>query len=219
MKTMDFSVGSNGTILHTSDGGINWNNINTGIISDVNSIYFTSNENGYIVGSGGVIIKTLDGGINWFTQVSGITSDLNSIVFVNDSTGLIAGDNGIILKTIDGGQNWNIKNEWGGLKLNSISFLNENIGYATGQWFIFKTTNGGENWNGIATIPNPNPFESIFCTEMGGYAVGAGIYCSIDGGNSWGLQYSTYGFLKSITFINENIGFAVGDYGLNSKNL
>jgi photosystem II stability/assembly factor-like uncharacterized protein len=63
-------VGANGTIVKTTDGGNNWNLINIGITTDLNSIYFNQGI-GYIVGSGGVIFKTTDNGNSWQNENSG----------------------------------------------------------------------------------------------------------------------------------------------------
>lgn len=49
--------GNFGKILYTSDGGANWNVINTGATNLIEGIHFTSSNNGYIVGGNGDAVK------------------------------------------------------------------------------------------------------------------------------------------------------------------
>ena len=51
------------SITRTTNGGINW--IPQAKISnnDLNSVYFTDSENGYIVGNFGSLLKTTNGGL------------------------------------------------------------------------------------------------------------------------------------------------------------
>jgi hypothetical protein len=47
------AVGDVGTILHTSDGGQNWQMISTGFADDLHVVVFTSAQRGWIAGGGG----------------------------------------------------------------------------------------------------------------------------------------------------------------------
>jgi len=58
-----FVVGSQGTILKTTDGGLNWVNISpAGITSTFFDLYFWNADIGLAVGSDGIIVRTTDGG-------------------------------------------------------------------------------------------------------------------------------------------------------------
>jgi photosystem II stability/assembly factor-like uncharacterized protein len=93
-----WSVGKNGTIVNTVDGGDNWINQNSGISSTLNAVYFANFDYGCAVGDSGVILTTVDRGENWSLESSPTNNNLNSVVFTNMFTGWIAGDNGTILK-------------------------------------------------------------------------------------------------------------------------
>jgi photosystem II stability/assembly factor-like uncharacterized protein len=51
-------VGSNGTILHSTNGGESWSSHNSGVQDNLNQIDFISNNIGYVVGDCNVILKT-----------------------------------------------------------------------------------------------------------------------------------------------------------------
>jgi hypothetical protein len=61
--TIGFAVGSSGTILATTDGGITWSNQTSPVSDGLNEVSFPDSVNGYAVGDNGVIIKTTTGGI------------------------------------------------------------------------------------------------------------------------------------------------------------
>jgi photosystem II stability/assembly factor-like uncharacterized protein len=102
-----YAAGYN-VILKTVDGGLNWDNLQTGTYGcSFNSIYFTDKNTGYAVGGDfeGLIIKTKDAGLTWFAQEivgAGYLEQLTSVFFPVSDTGYIAGYN-ILLKTTNGG--------------------------------------------------------------------------------------------------------------------
>ena len=98
-----WAVGEGGTILKTTDGGIDWNSQISGATERLLSVHFTNNNTGWIVGWSGTILKTTDGGTNWNFQTSGSTSRLYSVHFTDQNTGWAVGGRGTILKTTNGG--------------------------------------------------------------------------------------------------------------------
>jgi len=70
-STQLWVVGDKGLILMTTDGGISWDQQNSGVTQRLNDVAFSSATNGYAVGNGGTILKTTNGGGTWVTQRSG----------------------------------------------------------------------------------------------------------------------------------------------------
>ncbi len=121
LKSVSFSgrfgwiCGNNGTILKTTDYGINWSIINAGFSSyNLNSIFFTDSLKGLAVGSGGIILKTTNGGNNWIQIPSGTTEELTSV-----NNYYISGKNGIVLYSRDNGISF-IKKQITNYDLNGI---------------------------------------------------------------------------------------------------
>jgi photosystem II stability/assembly factor-like uncharacterized protein len=57
-------VGNGGTILHSTDGGVNWTAQASGTVALLRDVFFTSATNGYVVGNSGTILH--------YTQITDI---------------------------------------------------------------------------------------------------------------------------------------------------
>lgn len=105
-------AGSNGTLLKSTNYGLNWNPVQSGVSNDLNSIFFINSLNGIAVGSNGIILRTTNGGQNWISVQGGTTQTLNQIINSGstDSTNFwIMGNNGTVLKSTNAGQNWELQ--------------------------------------------------------------------------------------------------------------
>lgn len=114
-----WACGDEGVILHTIDGGKNWERVSSGTRGSLKSICFITPQFGWIVGreelpkggSAGVILFTADGGINWNRVLANSLPGLNRVRFVDAKTGFLLGDGTDVLpsgvfKTTDGGKSW-----------------------------------------------------------------------------------------------------------------
>ncbi|RYZ55256.1 MAG: hypothetical protein EOP49_03205 [Sphingobacteriales bacterium] len=97
-KNEAWACGYNGSIVHTTDGGENWEQLRNG--NDVtlpayrlHDILFTDPLHGYAVGEKGIVIVSDDGGHHWmeFEKFTGQT--LRSISKASDGSLFICGDN------------------------------------------------------------------------------------------------------------------------------
>ncbi len=61
-NTIGYLCGDNGTILKTTNNGLDWYQEPTNINNQLTAIYFSDMNTGYCVGRGGVILKTTNGG-------------------------------------------------------------------------------------------------------------------------------------------------------------
>ncbi len=204
-------VGADGFILQSTNGGLRWNQQNSGTESDLNAVTFTDTNKGYVAGDNGIILKTSDGGEEWTPVTSGTNLNLTTIKFINSSIGWIAGRDGIILKTTDSGTTWVKENSHTKYPITSLDFISETTGWAacgkdngTGDsTFILKTKDGGEHWYtqsfsfGSGEGININSVD--FIDQKTGWAAGGKgaaafgpKFCIIkttDSGNTWILQY------------------------------
>lgn len=187
----------------------------------------------------GTILRTTDGGQSWETQLLGSNISFRDVFFIDSTTGFAIGFEGIILKTTDGGANWvtqftdSIPNTY----LNSICFTDSNNGIVVGssvnnevndnEILILRTTNGGNTWaKQFTEIIGLGQWLTSVCfpTPNNGFVVGGGfplggnrgpiILRTTDNGNNWFSQIKdVHHGLNGISFSNENIGTAVGNYG------
>lgn len=63
-----YAVGSAGTILATTNGGLNWMPQISTQGTDLESVFFLNTQIGWAAGANGVIIHTTNAGTNWTLQ-------------------------------------------------------------------------------------------------------------------------------------------------------
>jgi photosystem II stability/assembly factor-like uncharacterized protein len=225
--------GFHNLIVHTSNGGLNWIEINTGISDPLfdsnNDVSFASDSIGWVFASGRAFYKTTDCGTSWINQSKDfLRADFHSIDFFNSNLGFGIGDRNSIFKTEDGGLNWTTT-YCNARSVNKIKFIDENIGYIAGtksenipgydlyDGLLLKTTNSGNEWVENYVGGMTTEFKDIcFVSDTLGWFTGtlpAGIaYKTSDGGNTWdlqGIEYNDYS-INSVDFIDENFGIAAG---------
>jgi len=158
--TEGWAAADDGILLHTTDGGDNWQIIQIGgYLDDFRDITFVNENTGWVCGENSKMFKTTNGGQNWFELSVPTTSVIRSMCFLNESLGwAVTLEDHLILKTTDGGQSWieQTVNLTGYVHHHIVFFVDENIGFITGNiinfplqddGFILKTTNGGETWS------------------------------------------------------------------------
>jgi photosystem II stability/assembly factor-like uncharacterized protein len=195
-----YTVGDEGTILSTLNGGKNWTTQISGISKSLKSLCFTDSLTGFVVGENGIILKTMNGGNNWIQQSGGTNVNLNSVSFFDSLNGFIVGEAGTILNTADGGNTWIQQTSGNTYSLSSVCFADtlkayiitngENVGWE-GEGTVLKTMNGGANWdilvsgrNWIPNAPGGMYFflTSVYFTDsLNGCIVGYGLAPNVHG--------------------------------------
>lgn len=181
-------VGDGGVIYKSTDKGVTWTALSSGVSSDLLDLSFINSQTGWICGAGGLILHTSDGGETWTQQVSGVSANLHGISFVNSISGWSAGDSGTIISTNDGGINWRSEVSGVTTNLKDVFFVDVNYGWAVGD-------------NGLI-LSKGRGTSGLWIT---------GSYSRAD----WYQQTShTTSNLIKLIFINRNIGYIVGENGL-----
>lgn len=185
---------------------------------------FFLNENlGWAGGNEGCILKTTDGGINWNYYSIGTKYTVHSIHFADSLKGWAAlytftpSRAGYIVSTTDGGANWYYQYYIDGYTLHNVYFYDQNFGWAVGSNGIFlRTLNGGATWEADFVSPEWSWSLCFINPNVGWVGDGFSGYVrkTTDGGFTW--QYNsvpTFSAMYDIDFVNENVGWAVGEYG------
>lgn len=153
-------VGASGTIIYSTNGGLNWINQLSGTGANLRDIVF-SGTLGCAVGWNGVILTTTNNGTNWINR-SFNTTNFYGVDFSGIDTGYVCGL-GKMYKTVNGGVNWfqqttpvpdtvNIKN---------VFCVNSQIVWAQPCYGnLIYTTNGGGPI-GIQPISNEIPMDYV----------------------------------------------------------
>ena len=142
-----WACGRAGLVLHSENGGEEWQKQITDTDYTLIAIHFVDAKNGWAVGDEGVIIKTTNGGLSGQKQQSPASCYLMDVCAVTPLKAWICTEKGAILHTVDGGVTWQVQFQNDCFKINSLSFYSESIGWAAGEHgFIYYTNDGGNLW-------------------------------------------------------------------------
>lgn len=208
-------------IWRTTNGGETWTMVYPGQVNtELFSVSFIDELNGFVSGARGMVLRTTDGGITWneLTNIYINIVRLDDIHFVNRQIGIVVGDDGgKIFRTNNGGVSWDLIEAGITTVLRAVDFFDENTGVAVGRYGIIRrTTNAGESW----TNPQVNQateqlfglhiFDQTFACAVGENT----IVTTTDAGQSWYKQTYTYpDWVMGVHFVTRQKGFAVGVNG------
>jgi len=210
-----------GILLTTTDAGQSWVNKFRGS-NLLNDVFFINSTMGWTIADSGKVFKTTDGGNNWSEYNCGINIWLNDIYFSDLLNGWLIsyGYDGGIFKTTDGGMTWTDVSPSFENYFTCMNFINGTVGWFCGTE-IYKTTDAGGSWQQLTSFGGTKSIIEIqFVDESNGWCCAYNftlnkneILKTNDGGVTWSTQYSTDIYLRSLHFIDNNVGSTVGSYG------
>ena len=209
-----WAIGTSNYVMHTSNGGKNWDAQNPNFTGTLIDIQMFDKNNGYILGAKRSFITTTDGGKNWVrnivTYLPDSTSDLTKAFFFDSKKGFVIAKKGstghYVIRTTNGGTSWDSVLVSTDLTLLSISFGTTNNGVVTGKNMsaFFYTTDGGATWTKgtgpalPAVYTRSEVYGSFMVNATTAYATGWGsdalglqpslLLKTTDGGKNWILQ-------------------------------
>ncbi|MFB6088927.1 MAG: WD40/YVTN/BNR-like repeat-containing protein, partial [Candidatus Aenigmatarchaeota archaeon] len=228
-------VGTPGFMFHTTDGGTNWEKIETNFMNQLHSICVVNSDTIFAVGFEGTLLKTIDGGECW--EIEQIENEdwsyLQDIYFINPEVGFIVGTRhgyyySEIWKTTDGGETWTQEeNTYYPSSLYALSFNNAQTGWAVGvnpdnTGIIYHTIDAGEMWTQYQQT-DFGIYNIFFLDEVNGWICGKNqILRTNDGGEIWHPTQTNFVAEEfwDVYFQNENQGWAVSwcqESGLTDK--
>jgi photosystem II stability/assembly factor-like uncharacterized protein len=163
--TSAFVAGAFGTLLSTSDGGVNWikhslswNSLVPRLIREtgpvepnLNTVYFVDDKEGWLGGEFGLLLHTRDAGYTWTARrFSADFPHIVSVRFRNQLTGWAVGGRGTLLNTNDGGRTWQ-EIDAGTKKDFYAVWIDGQQGLIAGQGIVLKTSNGGLDWGNLGS--------------------------------------------------------------------
>ena len=228
-------VAGKNLIARTTNGGEEWillidyNNL----IGDYQSLYFINSKIGFILNKNKEVLKSDNGGIDWQINLSG---KIKSIFYIDNKVFWAVDTYANVYKTTNAGDNWSkliqlrtkVKRQGNESMrrtgdVDKLFFIDFNTGWATGdniadRKFMYKTTNGGLNWIHWEVKYKFSYAPAFYWIDNDrGYIITFNnIYYSFDGGKNWTIQYTNEekNDLQKIFFINNEIGWIVGDRGI-----
>lgn len=182
-----FAVGAFGTVLSTSDGGqawskheLKWDSLIERMIKEggyiepnLNAVYFSSPQNGWIVGEFGLVLHTKDGGKSWVSQRYGSDlPQLYAVEFLDDRRGWALGQAGSLIETRDGGQRWSPVALETKRDLYDMSLEGER-GMIVGDSVVLVSRDGGSSWKSRSSTPEDGWLSGVALKSNEAIAVGA----------------------------------------------
>ncbi len=191
------TCGSEGLLARSRDAGSNWQIVPTGIKSQLEDIYATSNLNIYVCGRDASLFRSTDNGLNWAKMSLPIPSNtsLFKIVAFSDDSLVVAGSDGIIVSTADGGNNWSAQTITT-RNIYDLKFFSGGMAFAVGEaGLIMKSTDNGKSWFSFNLIYETSDFVKIIHLTSQNFLFvckNGRIYKTIDGGLKWTKHNPTY---------------------------
>ena len=209
--------GRQGSIYKTTDKGISWNPLESGVNETLYSIFFLNNVLGLAAGSNGIIIKTTSGDTTWTELNTGTTKNLYSLYLTSSNNGGYAvGEDGTILKIKSGGNEIIPVVSGTSVPLYDVYVKSDSVAFTvgfSGKIFKIRSVFGQDT---VISIPSgvTTPLNDIYFTNnTTGYISGEGgvMLKTTDGGFTWYPQYTgTNNNLRSVTFLDQVTGYTVG---------
>ncbi|MCG8313282.1 MAG: YCF48-related protein [Pseudomonadales bacterium] len=210
-----WALGHEGLILHTKDGGSNWEvqyadpYFEPGPDDEIDydagpsragqpllDLWFRNEKEGYVVGAYGAFLYTRDGGLtweDWSERVDNIDGwHLNTIGTFDGETIYIAGEMGTLFRSVDSGETWErLNSPYEGSFFGMLAGPDPDGAIIFGlQGHIYKTEDKGETWREIFTTNTNGLMSAVALSPSGIIVVGNGgvIMYSKNGGDSFTKQ-------------------------------
>lgn len=100
------ACGLSGTIIKTTNAGLNWYTLNSGTSDNLVQVIMLSGTTALVVYENGNVGRTTNGGTNWSVTLA---SSIETIAFCNNTTGWAAGISCLRYKTTNAGETWNLQ--------------------------------------------------------------------------------------------------------------
>lgn len=203
-----YILSSAGDVLQSNDGGNTWRRIS--IVDEYGRIFFKNETEGYVI-CGSSVFKTTNGGVSWQKKLQGSVYKSLAISKTSSKYCVVGFFNGIYLN--DGTDTWNTRSLIPRNDFLNINFVDDNIGYVFSD-AIHKTTDGGVTWQSVMSTGG-RIFSSYFINkDVGFYSANNRIYRTTDGGKTWVMaDIEDYFQASKFHFINDQVGFIIGDNG------
>ncbi|NUM62835.1 MAG: hypothetical protein HUU44_11955, partial [Ignavibacteriaceae bacterium] len=221
--TLGWVCGLNQTLLKTTDAGLTWQSVSTGLNQHYWSLDFIDEQYGMIACSGGKVLKTTDGGSGWTQIQAGDTRALYTIDVIDSMHIAAAGANGKNVYSSDGGVTWISNSDIPVFSAtNCIDFIDADTGYTVQDVYnIRKTTNRGQSWFGLPInmtsewhIQLLGDGTGYSCGEEVGGSYALNFYKRTNGLENWSRLFLNDNF-ADVFFIDEENGFAIS--GISSE--
>lgn len=225
-----FAAGEQGTILKTTNYGVNWTTVLSVPGRWFNSVQMFNSNVIYGVGTYGMIYKSADGGNTWTDQsINGSDKHFRSVYVVSAIEAYAVGFAGTFYSTTDGGSTPWVQNTQIPWSMHSIAMspnfsVSGNGIIAATDGYLYRRTGFSGTWNHINIRQTLGVYDYlnsvVWLDDNNAIVVGNNgrILKTSNAGASWTIKTSPTGnHLRAVEAINFGAGefvvIAVGDNG------
>lgn len=184
-------VGDQGLLLHSRDGGRQWQRQPVPTDRSLNALYFADPQRGWLVGDQGTVLATRDGGNSWRSQFLGDAAAIYGLSFIDPDTGWLVGEGGALYYTRDGGAEWEPWREISYSDAIDVHFYDAQNGLALSvDGGLWRSRDGGGDWQAVAGLGDVAAFCVVSADEIWVLSRAGELLQSRDGGSRWTLQAS-----------------------------
>jgi photosystem II stability/assembly factor-like uncharacterized protein len=193
-------------IFVSSDNGVSWKAINTGL-SRLNVLSIAAKGSMVLAGtdSNGVFLST-NSGNNWVSINNGLGNLCINVLTINDAA-VFAGTNNGVFTSTNNGNTW-IADTAGLSNIAIAAFLiKDTLFFAGTTNGVYVSTKNDNHWNLIGPFGRyPLWVSSLVANDSDIFAgAGSGIYESTDNGNHWTTLESAAGGTSALAMVGQNI--------------
>jgi photosystem II stability/assembly factor-like uncharacterized protein len=211
------AIGTNGKIIRSTNGGISWLRVASGVTGDLFCLDTIAGAAGKLiaVGADGIVIGSTNFGQSWTRLDSGSRRPVYALAKSPNGFYFGGSDQGRMYSSNNSGMSWQMDSiSLGSYKLKDIAFQPHGFGLAaTGSSVVLITQDSGRSWGSHSLA---NMILGVACTfDSIGLAVGASgvLYRSIDRGLHWdSISMAGAQLLRDVDCYGSN-AIAVGDNG------
>ncbi len=214
--TQVVAVGKGGTIVVSTNGGLNFSPVGGRISGQGFGPVSTSAAGIATAGAdNGILARSVDGGRTWTTIGVPTPARVVTASFPNVNVGYALDANGGVFKTANGGGSWTVLGTGTSARAKSVLALNPNVVLLLEPKGLRRSTNGGASFNRVADGDVKQTPLSIVGQISGQSVFAAGkkrLVVSGDGGKTWSnVPLPTKRFkLLDADMLSAKVGYASG---------
>jgi photosystem II stability/assembly factor-like uncharacterized protein len=215
-------VGYEGTILRSTDGGLEWEKQDAGLMENLLFLDAVPGSNGqeFLAASKTTIYHSVDGGQTWTDVAAPLGQEnIQMMKAITSEMAYATNSDGEWLWSEDGGLSWELSSDQiPSSFIRDFSFIDANQGWALSpNGDVYHTTDGGLTWDLLSITPNEKGQTIFFVDANTGYISTflGHLYKTENGGQSWtdhaidGFPYSP----EELVVVDENMMYAISSSG------
>lgn len=212
-RSIGFTVGTEGSVLRTLDGGVHWEDVSFEP-TRINWAVQGNAANDVWMGSNQRIYQSVDTGATWIQKGVFAGGNINDILALSATRILACSSSGIIYRTTNGGMKWDTVYQTNG-QIRSLAKIGNQRIMATGfNGLILRSENQGDTWTPLTAPEAGLQYEQSFFHNNDGWLITSSfkktMWHTTNAGDTWDpITLPIDRFWQGVYFITKDTGVVV----------